>query len=259
MGHNMKITFTGRQSQIGEYIKGDYDFVSYDLADPNTWTPLLDSEVVFLLLPKKQNTLELAKRFIIEAMDSKIKQVIKIGSLGPWRLIHGQLDKFMLESGIAYTSFDIAPLMNNIFTEQYNDGILLDYRNNAPAPYLDPVVLATAIEKSIGKEEHYFKNYKCTGETQYTITDLKDILIKEGYPVTEVKDTSNNQIHKIKNTDPDSIMMDHIGNRYKTEGWFPLISNDMNHTFNLNGRTLRRFIADDRHIFTNRMENDNCL
>ena len=26
MGYNMKITFTGRQSQIGEYIKGAYDF-----------------------------------------------------------------------------------------------------------------------------------------------------------------------------------------------------------------------------------------
>lgn len=107
---------------------------------------------MFLLLPKKQNTLELGKQFIIKAMDSKIKQVIKIGSLGPWRLIHGQLDKFMLESGIAYTSFDIAPLMNNIFTEQYNDGILLDYRDNAPAPYLDPVVLATAIEKALERK-----------------------------------------------------------------------------------------------------------
>ena len=75
MGYNMKITFTGRQSQIGEYIKGDYDFVSYDLADPNTWKSLLESDVVFLLLPKKQNTLELAKHFIIKAMDSKIKQI----------------------------------------------------------------------------------------------------------------------------------------------------------------------------------------
>jgi len=257
----MNITFTGKNSQIGEYIKGDYNFVSYDLADSSSWKPLLDSEVIFLLLPKNKDTLVQTKKFIISAMQSNIKQIIKVGSLGPWRLIHDQIDKFILESGIAYTSFDIAPLMNNIFTEQYNkqDNTLLDYRNNAPAPYLDPVCLASAIEKSMGKEEHYNKNYKCTGDTQYTIVDIKDTLIKKGYPVVNIQDTTNNSIHKITDSNPDSIMMEHIGDRYKTEGWFPLISDDLKNYFKLEGRSLEQFITEDKHIFEQRLENDNCL
>ena len=71
------ISFTGRNSQIGEYFKGDYNFLSYDLMDEGTWTPLLDSDAVFLLLPKSKNTLSLVKRFILKAMDSKIKHIIK--------------------------------------------------------------------------------------------------------------------------------------------------------------------------------------
>ena len=151
------ISFTGRNSQIGEYFKGDYNFLSYDLMDEGTWTPLLDSDAVFLLLPKSKNTLSLVKRFILKAMDSKIKHIIKIGSLGPWRLVHNQIDRFLSESGIPYTSFDIAPLMNNIFTEQYitKDETLLDYRKNAPAPYLDPVCLSSAIEQCILKKEYF--------------------------------------------------------------------------------------------------------
>ena len=258
---SLEITFTGKNSQIGEYIKGDYNFVSYDLMSPETWEPLLKSDVVFLLLPKSKDTLEMVKRFTVSAMNSNIKQIVKIGSLGPWRLVHNQIDKFILESGIPYTSFDIAPLMNNIFTEQYTkeDKTLLDYRDNASAPYLDPVCLASAIEKSMGKEEHYNKNYKCTGETQYTITDIKDILIQKGYPVQNVKDTTNNKLHKLTDSNPDSLMMGHIGNRYKTEGWFPLISDDLKDSFELAGRSLEQFITDDHHIFEQRLENDNCL
>jgi len=203
----------------------------------------------------------MTKKFVVSAMNSNIKQIVKIGSLGPWRLVHNQIDKFILESGIAYTSFDIAPLMNNIFTEQYinQDNTLLDYRDNAPAPYLDPVCLASAIEQSIGNDEHYNKNYKCTGDTQYTITDIKDILIEKGYPVEQIIDTTNNKLHKITDGNPDSVMMDHIGNRYKTEGWFPLISDDLKDNFGLEGRSLEQFIIEDQHIFKQRLENDNCL
>tara|TARA_Y100001937_G_C7086530_1_gene315612 strand:+ start:471 stop:1250 length:780 start_codon:yes stop_codon:yes gene_type:complete len=258
---SLQITFTGKNSQIGEYIKGDYNFVSYDLMSPDTWKPLLDSDIVFLLLPKTKDTLEMAKKFTVSAMDSNIKQIVKIGSLGPWRLVHNQIDKFILESGIAYTSFDIAPLMNNIFTEQYikEDKTLLDYRDNAPAPYLDPVCLASAIEQSFGKVQHYNKNYKCTGEIQYTITDIKDILIQKGYPVQDIKNTTNNKLHKLTDSNPDSVMMDHIGNRYKTEGWFPLISDDLKNSFQLEGRSFKQFITDDQHIFEQRLENDDCL
>ena len=256
-----KISFTGRKSQIGEYFKGDYNFISYDLMDEDTWTPLLDSDYIFLLLPKNKHTLSAFKQFVLKAMDSNIKHIIKIGSLGPWRLVHNQIDSFMLESGIPYTSFDIAPLMNNIFTEQYisDDKKLLDYRKNAPAPYLDPVCLSSAIEQCIGRKEHYNKNYKCTGDMQYTITEIKDILIAKGYPVNYIEHTTNNRIHKLVDGDPDTIMMDHIGNRYKTEGWYPPLSSDLKNHFKTQSRTFEQFIDQDRNIFERRFINDRDL
>ncbi len=257
----LKISFTGRKSQIGEYFKGDYNFMSYDLMDEDTWTPLFDSDAIFLLLPKNKNTLQAVKQFVIKAMSSKIKHIIKIGSLGPWRLIHNQIDSYILESGIPYTSFDIAPLMNNIFTEQYvsEDKKLLDYRKNAPAPYLDPVCLASAIEQSICTKEHYNKNYKCTGDVQYTIEEIKNILVQKGYPVNSIEDTTNNKMHNLLDSDPDTIMMDHIGNRYKTEGWHPPISNDLAKHFKTESRTLEQFIDQDKKIFEKRFANDRDL
>jgi len=255
------ISFTGRNSQIGEYFKGDYNFLSYDLMDEGTWTPLLDSDAVFLLLPKSKNTLSLVKRFILKAMDSKIKHIIKIGSLGPWRLVHNQIDRFLSESGIPYTSFDIAPLMNNIFTEQYitKDETLLDYRKNAPAPYLDPVCLSSAIEQCILKKEYFNRNFKCTGDKQYTIADVKEILIMKGYPVQKIQDTTNNKIHRLSDSDPDTLMMGHIGNRYISEGWYPPISNDLVKYFGTKGRKLEQFIDQDKNIFERRFTNDKDL
>ena len=75
----MKVTFTGRSSQIGEYFKGDYNFCSYNLFDSSTWTPLVDSDVVFLLLPKHKRTLNGTKQLILKLMDSNVRHIIKIG------------------------------------------------------------------------------------------------------------------------------------------------------------------------------------
>jgi hypothetical protein len=258
---SIKVTFTGRNSQIGEYFKGNYNYVSYDLMDTKTWTPLMESDVVFLLLPKHKDTLAMAKRFVLSARNSNVKHIIKIGSLGPWRLIHQQLDAFMMEAQVPYTSFDIAPMMNNIFTEQYDpaEHTLLDYRGNAPAPYLDPVCLASAIEQCVDRDEHKNRNYKCTGRIQYTIKEIRDVLNSKGYQVDVIKDTTNNNIHKMTDTNSDFVMMGHMAERYKTEGWHPNVSQDLPKYFNTHGRTLEQFIDQDRHIFERRFEDDSSL
>lgn len=258
---NSKVIFTGVDSQIGQYFSSDVDSTSWDLFDSTSWTKLLDSEVVFLILPKHQHTLHHAKQFILKAMDSNIKQIIKIGSLGPWRLIHNQIDVFLSESGINYTTFDIAPLMNNIFTEQYDSikHTLIDYRGNAPAPYLDPRCLAQAIELSVNNPICFNRSYRCTGKMQYTIEDVKQTLITQGYPVQEIVTTTNARLH---GNDPtlteDYQLMDHMATKYITEGWYPLISSDLE-SFGLQSRTLDQFIAQDQHIFTKRFANDSAL
>lgn len=255
------ITFTGANSQIGKYIKGKYNTESYDLFDKSTWPALFESEILFLLSPKDRHTLDKTKEFILSAMDSNIQQIIKIGSLGPWRLIHNQLNSFLLESRIPFTSFNIAPLMNNIFTEQYDskNKIFYDYRNNAPAPYLDPICLAKAIEESMGKAEHYNKNYSCTGRKQYTTDQVVEILRSKNYEVNEVQDTSSSTLHNMEDDNADFIMMKHIANRYKTEGWYPKVSADLPTVFDAHSRTLEEFIDQDHGIFSQSFANDNRL
>ncbi len=256
----MKVTFTGRSSQIGEYFKGDYNFCSYNLFDSSTWTPLVDSDVVFLLLPKHKRTLNGTKQLILKLMDSNVRHIIKIGSLGPWRLIHNQIDSFIKESGIPYTSFDIAPLMSNIFTEQYiaEHNTLLDYRGGSPAPYLDPKCLASAIEQSVDNDTHKNRNYRCTGDTQYTISDVKNILNSTGFPVDKIETTSNQVLHDLKDTD-DQILMTKISERYTSEGWFPPVCSDLRENFKTDARTLEKFIDEDRHIFGQRFLHDKNL
>ena len=224
----------------------------------NYFTKPFDKDIAFVLLPKTKDSLQVAKKFVLDSMQSGIKQIIKIGSLGPWRLMHNQFDSFLKESDIPYTSFDIAPLMNHIFIEQYKDGVLFDYRNNAPAPYLDPKCLVGAIEQAIGNEKHYNQNYKCTGSKQYKITDIKDMLNANSYPVTSIEKTTNNKIHKMTDSNQDFIMMSHIADKYQ-QGWFPAITNDLEVHFQLKNRTFEQFLSQDSSIYKNTQDADRYL
>ena len=245
------ITFTVKNSQIAKYFKGDFNFVSYNLFDQDTWKNLLQSSILFMILPKHANTLEYTKKFILQAMDSEVKHIVKIGSLGPWRVVHKQIEQFILQSEIPYTSFDCAPLMNHIFIEQYNvdTGVLLDYRSGAPAPYLDPICLATAIEHSVGNSDHYNKNYSCTGRHQYTIYDIKDILDANGLPVHKIDTTTNKNLHGLYDNNADFNMMNIISKKYQTQKWYPPVSNQIEEIFGCQNRTFDQFVKQDKELY----------
>ena len=215
----------------------------------NYFTKKIDKDIALVLLPKNQDALTIAKQFVLNAMDSGVKQIIKIGSLGPWRLMHRQFDSFITESGIPYTSFDIAPLMSHIFIEQYKDKVLYDYRYNAPAPYLDPRCLVQAIEQASGNKVHYNKNYKCTGTKQYTITDIKSVLDKTNNPVEKIENTHNNKIHKMTADNQDFTMMSRLADKYK-KGWYPPITTDLQANFGLSGRTFEQFVLQDQDVYS---------
>jgi hypothetical protein len=215
----------------------------------NYFTKKIDKDIALVLLPKNQNALTIAKEFVLNAMDSGVKQIIKIGSLGPWRLMHSQFDSFIKESSIPYTSFDIAPLMSHIFIEQYKDKVLYDYRHNAPAPYLDPRCLVQAIEQAAGNKVHYNKNYKCTGTEQYTITDIKSVLDRTNNPVEKIENTHNNKIHKMTADNQDFTMMSRLADNYK-KGWYPQITTDLQANFGLSSRTFEQFVLQDQDIYS---------
>jgi len=178
--------------------------------------------------------------------------------MGSWRVIHNQIDAYIRDCGINCISFDISVLMNNIFTEQYVDGVLLNYRHDTPAPYLDPRVLALAIQQAMRREALLNFNIKATGLSQYSIEDVKRILESNGYPVTSIKTIHNNQLHKNTGMSADQRLMSDISDDYAL-GIYPKINTDVTRMFGAVHRTLERFVVEDVNYYTKSYEGDRNL
>lgn len=255
--------YTARNSQIGQYFQDNLDFISYDLTDENTWNFLNETENLFLIVPtwkaqakrKKQNVsqtiLDDCKKFIFYARQAGVKKIVKIGSLGPNRAIHRQVDQFIELCGINCISFEIAPLMNNIVTEMYKDGVLYNYRGNTPAPYVDTKAVTDAVVQAMSRDD--FKNLRisATGEKQYYIEDVERILNENNYPVNNIAEIHNDVT--IKNS-PDTIdqkLVTELGKEY-FQGWYPEISDDLQTLFGVRSRSLEQFMIDEKEILSKR-------
>jgi len=249
--------YTGRNSQIGQYLPDNLHYVHYNIKDETTWGFLQDCRNLFLIVPKIPHVLDHCKDFVYAAKQAGVKKIVKIGSMGSWRVIHNQIDAYIRDCGINCISFDISVLMNNIFTEQYVDGVLLNYRANTPAPYLDPRVLALAIQQAMRREAQNF-NMKATGLYQYSIEDVKRILESNGYPVTSIKTIHNNQLHKNTGVTADQRLMSDISDDYAL-GIYPKINTDITRMFGAVHRTLERFVTEDAQYYTNLQAGDKNL
>lgn len=250
--------YTGRNSQIGQYLPDNLHYVRYDIEDELTWGFLQDCKNLFLVVPKIPRALDHCKEFVYTAKQAGVKKIVKIGSMGSWRVIHNQIDAYIRDCGINCISFDISVLMNNIFTEQYVDGVLLNYRANTPAPYLDPRVLALAIQQAMRREALLNFNIKATGLYQYSIEDVKRILESNGYPVTSIKTIHNNQLHKNAGMSADQRLMSDISDDYAL-GIYPKINTDVTRMFGAVHRTLERFVVEDVNYYTKSYEGDRNL
>jgi hypothetical protein len=251
--------YTARNSQIGQYFQDDLNFVSYDLTDENTWNFLNETENLFLIVPtwkaqakrKEQNVsrtiLDDCKKFIFHARQSGVKKIVKIGSLGPNRAIHRQIDQFIELCDINYTTFEIAPLMNNVVTEMYKDGILYNYRGNTPAPYVDTKVLTEAVVQAMDRDDLKNLRISATGEKQYYIEDVKRILIENNYPVTDIVTQHNDTFIKNSPDNVDQQLVSDLGKDY-FQGWYPEVSSDINDLFGIQSRSLEQFMMDEKKI-----------
>ena len=250
--------YTGRNSQIGQYLPDTLNYVHYDIKDETTWGFLQNCRNLFLIVPKIPHVLDHCKDFVYTAKQAGVKKIVKIGSMGSWRVIHNQIDTYIRDCGINCISFDISVLMNNIFTEQYVDGVLLNYRYDTPAPYLDPRVLALSIQQAMRREALLNFNIKATGLSQYSIEDVKRILESNGYPVTSIKTIHNNQLHKNAGMSADQRLMSDISDDYEL-GIYPKITTDVTRMFGAVHRTLERFVVEDAQYYTCMQEGDKNL
>jgi hypothetical protein len=250
--------YTGRNSQIGQYLPDNLHYVRYDIEDELTWGFLQDCKNLFLVVPKIPRALDHCKEFVYTAKQAGVKKIVKIGSMGSWRVIHNQIDAYIRDCGINCISFDISVLMNNIFTEQYIGTTLLNYRHDTPAPYLDPKVLALAIQQAMRREALLNFNIKATGLSQYSIEDVKRILESNGYPVTSIKTIHNNQLHKNAGVSADQRLMSDISDDYAL-GIYPKINTDITRMFGAVHRTLEDFVAEDVNYYTKSYEGDRNL
>jgi len=250
--------YTGRNSQIGQYLPDNLHYVRYDIEDELTWGFLQDCKNLFLVVPKIPRALDHCKEFVYTAKQAGVKKIVKIGSMGSWRVIHNQIDAYIRDCGINCISFDISVLMNNIFTEQYIGTTLLNYRHDTPAPYLDPKVLALAIQQAMRREALLNFNIKATGLSQYSIEDVKRILESNGYPVTCIETIHNNQLHKNAGVSADQRLMSDISDDYAL-GIYPKVSTDITRMFGAVHRTLERFVVEDVNYYTKSYEGDRNL
>ena len=250
--------YTGRNSQIGQYLPDTLNYVHYDIKDETTWGFLQNCRNLFLIVPKIPHVLDHCKDFVYTAKQAGVKKIVKIGSMGSWRVIHNQIDAYIRDCGINCISFDISVLMNNIFTEQYIGTTLLNYRHDTPAPYLDPKVLALAIQQAMRREALLNFNIKATGLSQYSIEDVKRILESNGYPVTSIKTIHNNQLHKNTGVTADQRLMSDISDDYAL-GIYPKINTDITRMFGAVHRTLERFVVEDVDYYTKSYEGDRNL
>ena len=255
----MKI-YTGKNSQIGQYFPNDLNFVSYDIQDESTWNFLKQTDCLFFIVPKTPNTMEDSKRFILEARDAGVKHIVKIGSLGPWRVVHNQLNQFIQSAGIVCSNINIAPLMNNIFTEQYNPdtSVLLNYRHHTPAPYLDPRSLAELIIFLMDQIEPISRSVNATGKQQYFIADVISDMEANGYPVSRVESTHNDKLHKNPSLTPDQQLMTELANDY-SRGIYPLVDTSLWDDFRIHSRSLDEFIKQDTHLYKKSFAEDKNL
>jgi hypothetical protein len=255
----MKI-YTGKNSQIGQYFPDNVKSISYNIQDKSTWGFLKHTDSLFFIVPKTPNTMEDSKRFILEARDAGVKHIVKIGSLGPWRVVHRQLNSFIESAGIVCSNIDIAPLMNNIFTEQYNTDtqVLLNYRHHTPAPYLDPRALSELICFLMDQYEPISRSISATGKQQYFIADVITDMEANGYHVSSVESTHNDKLHKNPSLTPDQQLMTELANDY-ARGFYPLVDTVLWDEFRIHSRSFDEFIKQDEQFYKKSFEEDRNL
>lgn len=252
-----KKVYAGKHTQLGQYLNQNNHFVDYNIADPSSWSFLNETECLFYIVPKTADTVDNSKKFFLAAAEAKVKHIVKLGSLGPWRIVHKQLNEFIKECGIVCSNIDHAPLMSNIFTEQYQNQVLYNYRHHTPAPYLDPRALAALIEKLMSFEHPLSQNISVTGGKQYYIEDVKRILEQNSFPVIKIAETHNDQLHKNPSLTPDQQLMTKLGNEYAL-GKYPKVSTDLA-SFGLQSRTFEEFVVQDKEIYLRSFSGDKNL
>ena len=243
----MKKAYLGKNSILSQYFPKHTNFIELNIFDEASWQVIDDIDALFFYIPKKAGVLAQTKKFLLYCAYREIKHIVKLGSLGPFRLIHKQLDIFAKECGLNVTTLNIAPLMNSIFYEQYSKETLINYRGNTPAPYLDPQILIFTVNKVLGNAFYYDHELEITGDSQYFINDIALILDESGFPVKDIVNIPYSKTHDIDNRDADEILLSRLGKKYY-EGWFPKISSTTKNHFKVTGRTFEDFVHEDRNL-----------
>lgn len=254
----MNIGYFGKNTILSQYFPKDVNYIDVDIFDKSTWNQVDNLDKMFMYIPKKENTVEQTKEFLLYCADKSIQHIVKLGSLGPYRMIHQQLDSFAEEAGLYITTLAIAPLMNAIFYEQYCDKVLYDYRFGGSAPYLDPEALAHVIHYTLTSNFTWKTPLHITGDEQYTIYDIALYMEDAGYDVETITDRVYTKTHDIDSRDADEKLLARLGEKYM-HGWFPETSNSVKTLFYYSGRSFAQFLVEDKDKIAMQFEEDKWL
>jgi hypothetical protein len=239
-----------KDSQLGYYLS-NINCIDFDITDRDSWQFLSNCSSLLLTIPNMYSALERAKSFILACRHTNIEHIVLLGSTGPRKVVYDQLETYIFNCGISYTTIVATPLMNDIFTEQYKNSVLFNYRANTPVPYLDPICLAKTIELTMENTALYNKKIYATGTTQYYIQDVKKELVTAGYAVDKVDNIHTDKLFKTFGLSGDQILMTQLADEYDNNK-YPDISDDIYKLFRLSNRSLSTFITEDKYIFTDK-------
>jgi len=172
-----------------------------DLLSPETLGPALEGvEQVFLLTPNVAEQAQMESNLIEAARRAGVKHVVKLSVMGAdagsrsyFSRLHGESEKRLEESGIAWTHIRANMLMQNLrwFREALSQGILPMPLGQAVVSHVDAADVARVISKVIAGTEHYRHVYTVTGPRalsgEEVASDLSSVLASAlGKPIQYV-------------------------------------------------------------------------
>jgi uncharacterized protein YbjT (DUF2867 family) len=174
-----------------EWVKGD-------LGEPETLDAALAGvETAFLLPPVHPDAVAHQKNFVEAAKRSRLQRIVKLSSFGAdpktsmtfgrW---HGEGERLVEESGIAYTILRPNSFMQNILASAptiQGQGRIFQPAGDATISHIDTRDIAAVAAKTLTDSGHEGKTYDLTGPEGLTFFQVAEIFSSVlGKPVTYV-------------------------------------------------------------------------
>lgn len=185
MGKSKKVEFPG------------VDIIRFDFTKPETIRQALSGiERLFLLIPFKENMLDMAENLLSEASNMGVKHIVYLSIINAEKerskitKLHRECEKMIEKSGMLFTF-----LRPNFFMQNFSQlgtikkmNSFVSIEGGGDISYVDARDVAAIALEALTKEGHYGKTYTLTGPEALNDAQIADIFFKlKGKPINIIK------------------------------------------------------------------------